>query len=101
MNSIIRKLELWYQAKCNGDWEHSYGIQIETLDNPGWCLKIDLEDTSLLNAEFTGKKYQNTDEGDWIDCKKEGSKYVAFGGPCKLEELIAVFLDWADSCNHE
>jgi hypothetical protein len=31
----------WYLAECNGDWEHSYGVRVETLDNPGWSLKID------------------------------------------------------------
>jgi len=101
MNTVISRLQSWYQSECDGDWEHSYGIQIETLDNPGWHLEIDLEDTCLLNATFVEKKYQNTDEDDWIDCKKVGGKYVAFGGPCKLEELIAVFLDWADSCNRK
>lgn len=37
----------WYRSECNGDWEHAYGIQIDTIDNPGWSLKIDLLETSL------------------------------------------------------
>ena len=35
-------LERWYQAQCDGDWEHHSGVTIETLDNPGWLVKIDL-----------------------------------------------------------
>ena len=28
----------WFQDHCDGDWEHSSGIHLETLDNPGWAL---------------------------------------------------------------
>jgi hypothetical protein len=28
-------LEAWYASRCDGEWEHGYGISIETLDNPG------------------------------------------------------------------
>ncbi|UCH44768.1 MAG: hypothetical protein JSV11_10785 [Nitrospiraceae bacterium] len=41
MNNFDR-LNRWYINQCNGDWEHQYGIVIETLDNPGWRVKIDL-----------------------------------------------------------
>jgi hypothetical protein len=42
-------LQRWYVAQCNGEWEHSYGIEIGTLDNPGWSLRVDLKDTTNLN----------------------------------------------------
>lgn len=31
-------LSNWHKLNCNGDWEHTYGIKIETLDNPGWLV---------------------------------------------------------------
>jgi hypothetical protein len=34
-----------YEAQCNGDWEHGFGASIDTLDNPGWLLKVDLAGT--------------------------------------------------------
>ncbi|MFT5930929.1 MAG: hypothetical protein ACI93G_000001, partial [Hyphomonas sp.] len=37
----------WYQSQCDGDWEHSFGLKIESLDNPGWSVHVDLEGTSL------------------------------------------------------
>ncbi|BFV59917.1 hypothetical protein KCMC57_up50210 [Kitasatospora sp. CMC57] len=40
-------LTAWYTAQCDGDWEHEYGIRIETLDNPGWSVEVDLEGTGL------------------------------------------------------
>lgn len=39
---VLGRLERWYAAQCNGDWEHTYGITIETLDNPGWTFKWSL-----------------------------------------------------------
>jgi hypothetical protein len=49
---IFAELQRWYEAQCNGDWEHHNGITIESCDNPGWWVKIDLADTSLINREL-------------------------------------------------
>lgn len=32
---IIDWIKKWYLNHCNGDWEHNYGITIQTIDNPG------------------------------------------------------------------
>jgi hypothetical protein len=42
---MIQGLQNWYLAKCDGDWEHEFGISIETLDNSGWMVTIDLSNT--------------------------------------------------------
>jgi hypothetical protein len=44
---ILQWIQQWYKEQCDGDWEHSYGITIESLDNPGWLVKVDLENTKL------------------------------------------------------
>ncbi len=31
MPSTLERLCSWYSQKCNGDWEHSYGVSIDTL----------------------------------------------------------------------
>ena len=43
-------LQRWYVAQCDSEWEHSYGVSIDTLDNSGWTLRIDLAGTSLEGA---------------------------------------------------
>ncbi len=48
-DKILRKLQNWYAAECDGDWEHQYGIKIDTIDNPGWRVEIELN--------FTSKRY--------------------------------------------
>ena len=45
MVSLLPALQDWYNARCDGDREHRYGIG--TTDNPGWRLSIDLEGTAL------------------------------------------------------
>jgi hypothetical protein len=42
----LERLQRWYLGECNGDWEHSYGVRIDTLDNPGWIVTIDLHETN-------------------------------------------------------
>jgi hypothetical protein len=61
---VLERLTGWYQAQCNGDWEHQYGVRIETLDNPGWLVKIDLVGTSLEAARFR-PVCRNTDDAGW------------------------------------
>ncbi len=80
-------LQKYYLECCNGDWEHTYGIKLDTLDNPGWTLLIDLDDTMLENEELSKIKIERS-EHDWIICKVENKKYDACGGPENLTEMI-------------
>jgi hypothetical protein len=32
---LLEWLMRWYAAHCDGEWEHTYGVVIDTLDNPG------------------------------------------------------------------
>jgi hypothetical protein len=96
----LTKLQQWYLAQCNGDWEHSFGISITSLDNPGWILEVDLEHTALAGKAFAPLHYGMFDEAgtsghEWIHCRVEDNKFSAAGGPMKLPELIDVFLAWA------
>ena len=46
-------LASWYLAECNDDWEHSYGVKIATLHNPGWTVVLDLKETNLKGRVST------------------------------------------------
>jgi len=96
MNNTLERLQRWYELNCNEDWEHTYGVKIENCDNPGWLITIDLEDTYLQNLTFKTTQHQNADENDWIICKKDNFKFKGAGGPQKLEEMLIVFLEWAE-----
>lgn len=91
----MSRIETWYEAQCDSQWEHQFGVRIDTLDNPGWFVSIDLVDTKLENAAFTAVS-QNRTERDWMVCRLKGSKFVGYGEPKNLEEILTVFVDWAE-----
>lgn len=94
----LQQIQIWYASQCNQDWEHSFGVKIETLDNPGWTLEIDLQETELAERSFEPLSRGNSeDDSDWIHCKVEKAKFTATGGVNNLTELLRVFLTWAGS----
>jgi hypothetical protein len=81
--------------QCNGDWEHSYGIDIKTTDNPGWTISIDIEDTELEREEFLSVRIPGPDT-DYLFAEIEQKK---FSGACslhRLEELLRLFVQWSE-----
>ncbi len=91
---IIRMLQGWYASQCDGDWEHQHGVQLETLDNPGWRLTVDLEGTPLEGEPFQAVRDERT-ERDWVRCEVKNGRFEARCGPTNLEEVLTTFLDWA------
>lgn len=90
---VLNNLINWYASNCNGDWEHTYGVKIDTLDNPGWTLQIDLLETSLSEKSFSVIQIERN-ESDWIFCTVENGIFKGSGGLYNLEELISIFLSW-------
>jgi hypothetical protein len=86
----IRFLEKWVATVCNGDWEHGEGIQLRTLDNPGWWLSVDLAGTPWASIPLA-RIQEVRSEVDWIDCSKRGCVFEATGGLANLQELLTTF----------
>ena len=97
MNNL-QWLQKFYLSNCNGDWEHGYGIKIDTLDNPGWAVYIHLEDTKLENLQFDSVNIERN-EDNWIVCKVENNIFSSFGGPENLDEILDIFRKWVGSFN--
>ncbi len=70
----------WYYTQCDGDWEHGNGITIGTIDNPGWYLKVSLDETEVENRTFQIIDI-NRSENDWLYCAVEEKIFKGFGGP--------------------
>ena len=96
MSNPLKQLSEWYSAQCNGDWEHQYGIRIDTLDNPGWSVSVELTGTALIGRPFKEVSTERT-EADWLRCRVVGDKFEAFGGATNLEEMLRIFVEWASS----
>ena len=92
---MIKWLEEWYISQCNEDWEHIFGIKIDTVDNPGWHVQIDIEDTELEEKGFD--MYRNyINDKDWVICQVKDKKFNGGGDPTKLNEIIRIFKEWVE-----
>jgi hypothetical protein len=87
-------IQKWYAKQCDDDWEHQYGLSIETLDNPGWSVTVDLQGTDLQGAPFAEIARLEPPRA-WLECKVEEHQWKGAGGPHMLAEILATFVRWA------
>jgi hypothetical protein len=99
--SPLPELADWYTKACNGEWEHRYGISIQSTDNPGWWVQIDLAGTSLSKRGFRtvtqGMDADGNPTKTWIHCHVIDGVWHGAGDGARLQEIIERFLDWAGS----
>ena len=89
-------LEQWYSQQCNGLWEHGFGVEISTLDNPGWTVSVSLHDTRKREATCQRIKIERGHD-DWISYWVENQKFEIRCGPLNLSEAIEIFVKWFNS----
>ena len=93
--TALQRLESWYLAQCDGDWEHGTGIHICTLDNPGWSIEINLQGTAAEDKPFTEMRQELSDH-DWLHASSNGITFKVACGPRNLEAALTLFCDWAE-----
>jgi len=98
MDDVLKALEGWYADHCDGDWEHQCGLRIDTLDNPGWSVDIDLAGTALAGRVLVGRLEERS-EDDWVVCSVESDVFRGRGGPRNLREILNRFLGWSGGVN--
>lgn len=107
MSDNLSWLTSWYLAECNEDWEHTYGVKIDTLDNPGWTVVIDLRDTNPEGRVFekvsVGEPATDLNEwrrlGSWWVADVSGGRFEAACGPLDLGNATGVFRSWVERAN--
>lgn len=87
---LIELMQEWYVAECNGDWEHTFGLKIDTLDNPGWIVRVDLAETRWADLAIQ-RTITRRSENDWVQFEVTDQQYVGCGGPRNLREIIEIF----------
>ena len=98
--NILHFLTNWFKSNCNDDWEHIYQIKIETLDNPGWHITIDLMDTDLEGKNFQ-QVFLHNNEKDWMICRVEKNIFHGDGDLDKLEKILEIFKNWQEENSGE
>lgn len=97
---VLDELQRWYSTQCNGEWEQDRGIQIESCDNPGWWVKIDVAGTVLASREFQTIAESVDSNGcqqrdRWLYCRLANGVWHGAGDETKLRLIIKTFIDWA------
>jgi hypothetical protein len=106
MPSLLAELADCHRRHCDGEREHWYGITIQTTDNPGWWVKVDLTGTVLAMRRFE-RVAEGVDNNGypsaprWLhcqvsDCQVSGHVWHGAGDVSRLEEIVSRFLRWAD-----
>ncbi len=65
-------------------------ITIKALDNPGWIVEIDLNDTKYSGTSMDEIRIDNSDD-DWMTCRIENNRFCGVGDCLKLEKILEVF----------
>jgi hypothetical protein len=94
------RLAAWFARHCDGDWEHGEGITIETLDNPGWSVRISLAETELEGRDFQRVQIERS-EDDWLRLWVENHTFNIACGTPNVEEALRAFLAWASTGEFE
>ncbi|MBF5058596.1 immunity 53 family protein [Candidatus Neptunochlamydia vexilliferae] len=97
-NRSLDLLQKWYLDQCDGDWEHEFGVKIDTLDNPGWKVNIDLVDTDLEGKNFSEICWEKNEQ-NWVQCDVKKCQFQGAGGSQNLNDIIEIFLNWAQEGN--
>lgn len=95
LRNDLATLQTWYARRCDHDWhERAEGIRIESIDNPGWHVVIDLRGTPLEHAPLEPVELDEW-KHCWMTIRRNGTDFEAAGDPTRLGEIVRVFLDWA------
>jgi hypothetical protein len=94
-DTTISWLQSWLTLHANGDWEHQNGVKIESIDNPGWSVSIDIKGTDLEFKQFESIS-KDVNETDWVICRVKDGKFEGFGDLKKLITILIVFKEWEE-----
>jgi hypothetical protein len=94
MGDGLGALQAWFAAHCDGNWEQEYGVTIQTVEEPGWELRVDLVGTRLEGTALPRQAVARAE--DWCEMWCDGFTFYAVGGPHDLDELLASFVSFAE-----
>lgn len=87
---MLNWLQQWYLSQCDEEWEHEYGVKIETLDNPGWSIKIDLKYTALEDVRIKIPMIEHS-KNDWYTINVMDAVFIGLCSPTNLNFVLEEF----------
>ena len=86
-------IQNWFESNCDGEHEHQ--IKILTVDNPGWNVIIEFEN-STMNIEDSEWILVDNGDADWYGWKVTNGVFEASGDVKKLDFLFSIFKKMID-----
>lgn len=102
---LLGWLERWYREQCDGQWEQDHGVTIQTLDNSGWLVKVDLrglksgamkDGVLVVLGEPPSAENGNVGGDIWLTCEVTSGHFVGAGDPTQLRAILAQFRKLAE-----
>ena len=90
-------LQDWFAARCDGEWEEQWNVNLTTTDDPGWFLSIPLQDTELEGRPFTRTEHNTKLDQSWWICQIGEGHFLAACGRRDLAAVVRIFRDWAQA----
>lgn len=92
-DDLFTRLDAWYAEQCDGEWEHEFGIKIQTLDNPGWLIQVDLSGTGSEGATLPANLDED-ESGTWVHSSADGTELRVACSPRAMEKAMRVVLEF-------
>jgi hypothetical protein len=96
--AILNWLQNWFFQNCDDKWEKEQRLLIETLDNPGWLLTLQLKNSIYQNVSLNKNTIDRT-EHNWCHCLVRDSIFIDAGGPFNLTEILYYFRNFVENKN--
>jgi hypothetical protein len=74
--------------------KHPHGFSLGTLDNPGWSVTDDLNDTSQEDQSFDELRIEGAHALEWTFVRKESSTLKGTCGPRNPEHMVSFMSAW-------
>ncbi len=87
---VLKFIQAWYSENADLAFEKKQRIKVETLENPGWYIEIDLRNTYLDGVSFDMIEFDD-DKNDWLQCFIRDNTFVGAGDANKLNHLLKAF----------
>ncbi len=92
-------LMYWFWSQCNGDWEHEYGIVLDTTSEGKWKLDISISNSILDGVEFISNDFI-ANAGNEVECKFDNQSLVVYADTQNIIRVLQSFRAWAEPYTH-
>lgn len=99
---LLNWLQGWYIQECVNNKKYNLDeiINIDTIDNPGWHIRINLKATKFTRKILDEINVDNGDD-DWVFIKLDKGVFEGVGDKNKLVYILEIFKTWCQNIPFE